>query len=79
VDRRDPHVPELLEQPLKWKRPRRIFVNSMSDLFHEDVHDDFIDRVLSTIRRCEVAGKSATRSRSSPSAPSACSASCEVY
>jgi protein gp37 len=34
--------PERLEQPLRWKRPRRVFVNSMSDLFHEDVPDDFI-------------------------------------
>ena len=29
--------PERLEQPLRWKRPRVIFVNSMTDLFHEDV------------------------------------------
>ena len=29
--------PERLEQPLRWKRPRMIFVNSMSDLFHEDI------------------------------------------
>lgn len=35
-------VPELLDQPLRWKKPRRIFVNSMSDLFHEDVPDEFI-------------------------------------
>jgi len=34
--------PERLEQPLRWKRPRRIFVNSMSDLFHEKVPDGFI-------------------------------------
>lgn len=34
--------PERLEQPLRWKRPRRIFVNSMSDVFHEAVPDDFI-------------------------------------
>lgn len=38
-------VPELLSQPLRWRKPRRVFVNSMSDLFHEDVPDDFIDRV----------------------------------
>jgi protein gp37 len=38
--------PERLEQPLKWKSPRRIFVNSMSDLFHKDVPDDFIGRVF---------------------------------
>lgn len=35
-------VSELLDLPLRWKRPRRIFVNSMSDLFHEDVSDEFI-------------------------------------
>jgi protein gp37 len=38
-----------LELPLKWKEPRRIFVNSMSDLFHEDVPDDFIQRVFDTM------------------------------
>lgn len=38
--------PERLEQPLKWARPRMIFVNSMSDLFHEDVPFDYIDRVF---------------------------------
>lgn len=38
--------PDKLDQPLKWKKPRRIFVNSMSDLFHEDVPFDFIDRVF---------------------------------
>lgn len=38
-------VPERLEIPLKWKKPRRIFVNSMSDLFHEDVSIEFISAV----------------------------------
>lgn len=37
--------PDKLDQPLRWKRPRRIFVNSMSDLFHEDVPDEYIARV----------------------------------
>jgi protein gp37 len=37
--------PERLEQPLRWKRPRRVFVNSMSDLFHESVPDGFIGSV----------------------------------
>src|SRR5947208_1712230 len=37
-------LPERLEQPLKWKKPARIFVDSMSDLFHEDVPDKFIDQ-----------------------------------
>jgi protein gp37 len=35
-------VPDMLVQPLKWQRPERIFVNSMSDLFHQEVPDDFI-------------------------------------
>jgi protein gp37 len=38
--------PDKLDQPLKWRRPRRIFVNSMSDLFHKDVPDDFIEKVF---------------------------------
>lgn len=41
--------PERLDQPLRWRKPRRIFVNSMSDLFHEDVADDFIDRVFAVM------------------------------
>lgn len=40
-------VPEALEEPLHWKQPRRIFVNSMSDLFHEDVPHSFIVSVFS--------------------------------
>ncbi|MDO8357242.1 MAG: phage Gp37/Gp68 family protein [Nitrospirota bacterium] len=39
-------VPEALDAPLHWKKPRRIFVNSMSDLFHEEVHDKFIAAVF---------------------------------
>lgn len=35
-----------LQKPLQWTRPRLVFVNSMSDLFHDDVGDDFIDRVF---------------------------------
>ena len=35
-------VPEKLEEPLKWKRPRKIFVNSMSDLFQQKVSLDFV-------------------------------------
>ena len=37
---------ERLRQPLSWKRPRRIFVNSMSDLFHKEIPTGFIDRVF---------------------------------
>src|SRR3972149_9418395 len=38
--------PERLDLPLAWKERKIIFVNSMSDLFHEDVPDDFIKRVF---------------------------------
>ncbi len=41
--------PDRLEQPLRWRKPRRVFVNSMSDLFHEDVPGEFIDRVFITM------------------------------
>lgn len=41
--------PSQLEKPLHWKKPRRIFVNSMSDLFHEDVPDEYIDRVFAVM------------------------------
>jgi protein gp37 len=39
-----------LELPLRWRTPRRIFVNSMSDLFHERVPDAFIESVFETMR-----------------------------
>jgi protein gp37 len=39
----------ILMAPLKWKKPRRIFVNSMSDLFHEDVPDEWIDMVFAVM------------------------------
>src|SRR5437870_3323121 len=42
---------DLLDLPLKWRRPRRIFVNSMSDLFHESVPDDFIHQVFDVMKR----------------------------
>src|SRR3972149_6403455 len=38
--------PERLEQPLQWKRPRLVFVNSMSDLFHEDISQSYIAKVF---------------------------------
>jgi protein gp37 len=43
--------PEALEQPLKWRKPRRIFVNSMADLFHESVPDGYIARVWDVMGR----------------------------
>lgn len=42
-------VPELLLEPLRWRKPRRVFVNSMSDLFHEDVPFEFIARVFAVM------------------------------
>lgn len=42
--------PEALPIPLKWKKPRVIFVNSMSDLFHQDVPLDFIKQVFEIMR-----------------------------
>ena len=44
-------LPERLNQPLKRKKPTVLFVNSMSDLFHEDIPDVFLDRVFDVIRR----------------------------
>ena len=43
--------PQLIDAPLSWKKPRTVFVNSMSDLFHEDVPDAFIRKVFATMRR----------------------------
>jgi protein gp37 len=41
-----------LEQPLHWRKPSRIFVNSMSDLFHEDMPLEFLQRVFAVMREC---------------------------
>lgn len=62
-------VPEALDEPLHWRRPQRIFVNSMSDLFHPDVPDAFIDRVFAVMALCpqhtfQVLTKRAERMRS---------------
>lgn len=38
--------PQMLDRPMQWRRPQRIFVNSMSDLFHVDVPQDYIRRVF---------------------------------
>jgi protein gp37 len=45
--------PERLGVPLRWKRPRLVFVNSMSDLFHEDVPDDFIADVFAVMEQAD--------------------------
>ncbi|MDI3328846.1 MAG: phage Gp37/Gp68 family protein [Alicyclobacillaceae bacterium] len=41
---------DLVDLPLKWKKPRRIFVNSMSDLFHKDVPFEFIQKIFRTMQ-----------------------------
>lgn len=41
--------PERLTAPLRWQRPRRVFVNSMSDLYHQDVPDEFIAKVFAVM------------------------------
>ena len=41
--------PDRLGIPLRWKKPRRIFVNSMSDLFHESIPDEYITQVFATM------------------------------
>ena len=43
---------ETLLKPLHWRSPRRIFVNSMSDLFHESVPDEWIDQVFAVMALC---------------------------
>lgn len=42
--------PERLDLPATWKHPRMVFVCSMSDLFHEDIPEEFISRVFDTMR-----------------------------
>ena len=44
-------LPQRLEEPLKRKKPTTYFVNSMSDMFHERIPDDYIDQVFETIVR----------------------------
>jgi protein gp37 len=44
-------VPEKLAEPLRWKTPRTIFVNSMSDLFHEDVPDNYVQAAEALARQ----------------------------
>ena len=44
-------MPERLELPLKTRKPTKYFVNSMSDLFHEDMPFEFLDKVFDVIKR----------------------------
>ena len=43
--------PHMLERPLTWKKPQTVFVNSMSDLFHAEVPEEYVLRVFETMRR----------------------------
>jgi protein gp37 len=45
--------PERLRQPLQWRKPKRVFVNSMSDLFHKEVPKEFIDSVFDTMEEAD--------------------------
>lgn len=45
-------IEEHLLDPLKWRKPQRIFVNSMSDLFHENVTDEMLDRIFAVMALC---------------------------
>jgi protein gp37 len=46
-------IPERLEDPIRWKRPRMIFVNSMSDLFHEKVPDEWLVKIFNVMVKAE--------------------------
>ena len=43
--------PERLEVPLHWKKPRRVFVDSMGDLFHEGIPDEYVRQVFAVMER----------------------------
>ncbi len=43
--------PDVLERPLKWKKPQVIFVNSMSDLFHKEIPASFVDEIFYTMNQ----------------------------
>src|SRR5436190_2964172 len=45
--------PHMLEDPLYWRKPRRVFVNSMSDLFHSEVPIEYIQRIFDIMRRAD--------------------------
>ena len=43
--------PHKLTEPLRWRRPRRVFVNSMSDIFHKEIPREFVDHVFDTMEQ----------------------------
>ncbi len=57
ITRRDPFAvrlwPERLDDPLGWREPRQIFVNSMSDLFHKDIPEPFVRRVFEVMQEAD--------------------------
>jgi protein gp37 len=63
-------VPKKLDAPLLWRKPRRIFVNSMSDLFHEAISEDYI---------AEVAGITSGKAENSTPAIRACFSSVSFH
>src|SRR4051812_31866307 len=46
-------VADKLGEPLSWKKPKMVFVNSMSDLFHQDVPDEYILKVAEVVREAD--------------------------
>jgi len=44
--------PDVVDAPRRWRKPRRVFVNSMSDLFHEDVPTEYIRSVFEVMAEC---------------------------
>jgi protein gp37 len=44
---------DVLQKPLQWTQPRKIFVNSMSDTFHEDIPDEFIERMFDVMGKAD--------------------------
>ena len=58
--------PERIDQPKRWRRPRLIFVNSMSDLFHKDIPDEFVSRVFDTMEAADWHVYQVLTKRSSP-------------
>lgn len=45
-------VPEMLDAPMRWRKPQKVFVNSMSDLFHEDITDEQIAAIFGVMAAC---------------------------
>jgi len=44
--------PDRLEEPMKWRKSRRVFVCSMGDLFHDDIQAEWVDRIYHVMQRC---------------------------